>query len=70
MNTYWVGLLCERVHEDSEQLIGVVDLLRVLPDDPDKRRLGFWLVQFVKVRAQCRNDAFVRGRVFPEDILT
>ena len=33
------------------EFLGVERLGIVLPDDPDKRRLGFWLVQLVKVRA-------------------
>lgn len=51
ISTYRIGFFCECVHEDTEQLIGIVDLLRVLADDPDKRRLGFWLVELVEVRA-------------------
>jgi hypothetical protein len=64
-----VRLLDERVDEDAEQVRGVVDLVGVLADDPDERRLGFGLVELVEVRAECGDDAFVGGGVFAEDVL-
>ena len=51
MSTYGVGLFREGVDEDTEELISVVDLLRVFADDPDKRRLCLRLVELVEVRA-------------------
>ena len=51
IKTYRVRLLGEGVNEDSEELIGVVDLLRVLADDPDKRRLRLRFVELVEVSA-------------------
>ena len=45
-------LVLERVEEALEELVGVVDPLRVLADDPHHGRLGLWLVQGVKVLAQ------------------
>ena len=59
MSTYGVGLFREGVDEDTEELISVVDLLRVFADDPDKRRLGLGLVEFVEIRAQRGDDTFV-----------
>ena len=59
MSTYGVGLFREGVDEDTEELISVVDLLRVFADDPDKRRLGLGLVKLVEIRAQRGDDTFV-----------
>ena len=46
---YRVRLFSERVDKDTEELIGVINLLCILHDDPDKRRLGFWLIKLVEV---------------------
>jgi len=42
-----------------EQLVGVVDALGVLADDPDHARLGLGLVERVQVLAQRADDALV-----------
>lgn len=44
-----VGLLCEGFYEDAQQFVGVIDLVRILPDDPYERRFRLWLVQLFEV---------------------
>ena len=46
-----IRLFCESVDENAKKLVCVVNLVRVLADDPDKRRLRFWLVELVEVGA-------------------
>jgi len=52
----------EPFQEGLEQLVGVVDPLGVLADDPDHRRARLGFVQSVEVLAQVRNDALVSAR--------
>jgi hypothetical protein len=56
--------------EGREEFVGVVDLLGVLAEDPDQRRLGFRLIQLVEVGAERRDDALVPRRVLAEDVLS
>mmetsp|Transcript_15997 Transcript_15997/g.41525 ORF Transcript_15997/g.41525 Transcript_15997/m.41525 type:complete len:1014 (+) Transcript_15997:689-3730(+) len=62
-------LLGERLEEGLEQLICIVDALRVLADDPDHGCLGFGLIQGVQVLAQCADDRLVLVGVPAEDVL-
>jgi hypothetical protein len=65
VETYGVQFLSEGIDEDPEP-VGVLDLVRVFPDDPNERRLGFRIVQLVEA---CGNDALVRRRILPEYVL-
>lgn len=61
-------LLEKCVNEVVQKVIGIVDPVRELSDDPDDGRLGFGLVQKIHVLAQLRYDTFVPARISPEDI--
>jgi CBS domain containing-hemolysin-like protein len=63
------GLLGVVVEEGTDELVGVVDLGRVLSEDPDERRLGLWLVEFFERGAERRDDPLVPLRIFAEDVL-
>lgn len=52
--------------ETVEQLVGVVDPLGVLADDPDHARPRFRLVQRVQILAKSADDALVLVRVLSE----
>ena len=67
--THRVGLLGEGVDEYAKEFVGVVDLARVLADDPDERSLRFWLIELIQVSAECWDDTLVCRRVLPEDVL-
>lgn len=67
--TYGIRLLHESIHENSQQFISVIDLVRVLSDNPNQRGFGFRFIEFIEVGAQRRNNALVLRWVFPEDIL-
>lgn len=62
-------LVLEPLEEAVEQLVGVVDPLGVLADDPDHGGARFGFVQRVEVFAQRAYDALVLVRVLPEDVL-
>mmetsp|Transcript_37558 Transcript_37558/g.81412 ORF Transcript_37558/g.81412 Transcript_37558/m.81412 type:complete len:424 (-) Transcript_37558:321-1592(-) len=62
-------LVVERVQELVQQLVGVVDALGILPDDPDHRRLGLRLIERVQVLTQRPDDALVVVGVLAEDVL-
>lgn len=64
-----IALLLESLEEDAQQVVCVVDLVGVLSNDPDQRRLGFGLVQFVQAGAEGRNDSLVAMGVLSEDVL-
>ena len=61
--------LLKSLQEALEELVSVVDALRVLSDDPDHRGLRLGLVQGVKVLAQRSDDRLVAIRELPEDVL-
>lgn len=63
-----VRLLVEGEQEVVEQDLGILDALRVLPDDPDHGGLGLGLVKRVEVLAQPADDALVPVRVLAEDV--
>lgn len=63
------GLVGVRVEERADEIGRVADLVGVLAEDPDKRRLGLGLVELVERRAQGRDDALVAMRVPAEDVL-
>jgi hypothetical protein len=67
--TYRIALLFERFEEDVQQFVGILNLFRILANDPDQRRLCLWLVQLFQVAAECRDDSLVRVGIFPEDVL-
>lgn len=67
--TYRVRFLCEGVHKDPQQFVSIVDLVSILSDDPYQGRLGFRLVELIKVSAQRWDDTLVCRRVFAEDVL-
>ena len=62
-------LLAVVLEERANQLVGVVDLVGVLAQDPDQRRLGLGLVELFERGAQRRDDALVPLRVLAEDVL-
>ena len=59
MITYGVRFLHESIHEDSQQLVSVVDLVGILSNNPDQGGFGFWLIKFIEVGAQRRNNALI-----------
>ena len=63
------GLVGVRVEERADEIGRVADLVGVLAEDPDERRLGLGLVELVERRAQGRDDALVAMRVPAEDVL-
>lgn len=56
---YRIAFFSERLQEGSQQLIGILNLLCVLADEPNQRGLGLGLVQLLKVGAQCGDDTFI-----------
>jgi hypothetical protein len=69
LELHGVLLVDEVVEERAEQLLGVLDLLCVLAQDPDERGLGLRLVQVLQIGAERRDDALVVLRVLAEDVL-
>jgi hypothetical protein len=67
--THRVRLLLEGVQECPQQLVCILDLLRIFPNDPDQRRSSLRLVQLLQVRTECWYDALIAVRVFTEDVL-
>ena len=61
-------LVVEAVEEGLQQLVGVVDTVGVLADDPDHGGLGLGLVQRIQVLAQRADDGLVLVRVAAEDV--
>lgn len=59
MSTYGVRLLHESVYKYSQQLISVIDLVRVLSDNPDQGGFGIGFIEFIEVGAQRWNYALV-----------
>lgn len=53
------GFFGEGFQEELEQLVRVVDAVRVLADDPDHAGLGLRLIQRVQVLTQRGNDALI-----------
>jgi hypothetical protein len=51
MVTYGVRLLHESIHENCQQLVSIIDLVRVLSDDPDQRGFGIRFIKFIEVGA-------------------
>jgi len=45
------GLLLKALEKAVQQLVCLVDALRVLSDDPNHRRLRIWLVQVLQILA-------------------
>ena len=65
-----LGRLLEKVvREVVHQLVGVVDAIRELADDPDHGSLCLGLVERVQVLAELGDDAFVLARISSEDVL-
>jgi hypothetical protein len=46
-NSHRIGLLGKCVYEHAQKLVGVFNLISIFADDPNKRRLCLWLIQFV-----------------------
>lgn len=57
--TYGVRFLHESIHENCQQLVSIIDLVRVLSDDPDQRGFGIRFVKFIEVGTQRWNDALI-----------
>lgn len=68
-SAYWIRFLNESIDKYAEQLVSIVDLIRVFSDDPNERCLRLRFVELVEVSAQRGDDTFVGGRIFPEDVL-
>lgn len=68
-NTHRVALLLEHIEEGRQQLVGVLNLLGVLSNDPDQGRAGLGLVELLEVGAEGGDDALVAVGVLPEDVL-
>ena len=62
-------LILESVEEAVQQLVGIVDSLGILPDDPDHGGPRLRLVQRVQILAQRRDDVLVAVGVLAEDVL-
>ena len=45
------GLLLEALQKAVQQLVGLVNALRILSDDPNHGRLRIWLVQVLQILA-------------------
>ena len=67
--TYLCGFLQESVRKIIHELVGVVNTVCELADDPDDRSLGLGLVEQVQVLAQLGDDALVLSWVSSEDVL-
>ena len=67
--TYLCGFLQEGVRKIIHELVGVVDTVCELADDPDDRSLGLGLVEQIQVLAQLGDDALVLSWVSSEDVL-
>lgn len=63
---YRVFLEC--VYQVIQQLVGVVNPVGILSDDPYHSGLRFWLFQDIQLLAQCGDDALVFARITPEYI--
>jgi hypothetical protein len=61
--------LQKRKQEILQQLIRVLDPIRILPHDPNHRRLRIRRIKRVQVLTQRSNDPLVLVRVAPEDVL-
>eukprot|EP01137_Pigoraptor_chileana_P028939 Opistho-2@13440 len=59
----------EVVEEGREELVSVLNALRILSNDPDDRSLGLGLVQSVEVFAESSNDRLVAVGVLAENVL-
>mmetsp|Transcript_25595 Transcript_25595/g.55373 ORF Transcript_25595/g.55373 Transcript_25595/m.55373 type:complete len:327 (+) Transcript_25595:1175-2155(+) len=62
-------LLPKGLQERLQKLVGVVDAVCVLPDDPHHTRLGLGLVQVLQVLAQGADHRLVAVGVLSEDVL-
>ena len=67
--TYLCGFLQEGVRKIIHELVGVVDTVCELADDPDDRGLGLGLIEKVQVLAQLGDDALALSWVSSEDVL-
>lgn len=67
-SAYLRGVLEEGVREIVHELVGVVNAICELPDDPDHRGLRLRLVERIKVLAECGDDALVLPWVSTEDV--
>lgn len=56
---YRIAFLSESLQERSQQLIGILNLLCVLADEPNQRGFGLGLVQLLKVGTECGDDTFI-----------
>ena len=61
--------LFERFKEGIEQLVGIVNALGVLADDPDHTGLSLRLIQIFEVVTECGDDGLVPVGVATEDVL-
>ena len=62
-------LLLECLQEAIEKLVGIVNALGILANDPDHTGLGLRLIERVQVITEGRDDGLVSVRVTTEDIL-
>lgn len=63
------GLVKERVQEGGEELVGIVNAVGVVTDDPNHGGLCVRLVQGVEILAEGSDDGLVPVGVLPEDVL-
>jgi len=54
-----VCLLRERVDEEGEQFVRVLNDTRIFANDPNKRGFGFGLVELVEIGTEGGDDTFV-----------
>jgi len=52
----------------AEEVVGVLDAVGVLADDPDDCGFCLWFVELVDLLDDCADDAFVLVGVFAEDV--
>ena len=63
------GLLEKVIRKIVHELVGVVDAVRELPDDPDHRRLCLGFVEDVEILTELWDDQLISARISPEDVL-
>ena len=63
------GFVEEGLKEGSEQLVGVVNAVCIVTNNPDHGGLCVGLVQGVKVLTKSSDDGLVPVGILPEDIL-
>ena len=67
-STHLGRFIQERVHEVIHELIGVVNPIGELTNNPNHGRLGFRFIEKVEVFAKCGDNSLVLSRVSTENI--